>query len=230
MRRLAALGYERFVITADHGHQFSNRKEDDMKLEAPTGATLELHRRCWIGRGPSIPVGAVKVSGADLGYDYPLDFVFPQGLGVFKAGGGLSYHHGGFSLQELVIPVLSFRMPLTGANQKSSDTTVSIHTDFQAITNRTFVVTVDAGTNMLSTDPIKLRILLVAKGEEVGYAGMATGASFENKVLSIKPGERASVVMVLTTDGVNSLSIVAQDAGSPAVYAENKNIPVKLKS
>ena len=230
VRRLAALGYERFVITADHGHQFSNRKEDDMKLEAPTGATLELHRRCWIGRGPSIPVGAVKITGADLGYDFPLDFVFPQGLGVFKAGGGLSYHHGGFSLQELVIPVLSFRMPLTGANQKSSDTTVSIHTDFQTITNRTFVVTIDAGTNMLSTDPIKLRILLVAKGEEVGYAGMATGASFENKVLSIKPGERASVVMVLTTDGVNSLSIVAQDAGSPAVYAENKNIPVKLKS
>lgn len=121
-------------------------------------------------------------------------------------------------------------MPQSGANQKTSDTSVTITTEIQTITNRTFVVTVETGTNMLSSEPIRLRLLLVAKGEEVGYAGMAPGASFENKVLSIKPGERASVVMVLTTEGVNSLSIVAQDAGSPAVYAENKNIPVKLKS
>ena len=42
---------------------------------------------------------------AELGYDSDLDFVFPTGLGVFKAGGGLTYHHGGTSLQEMVIPV-----------------------------------------------------------------------------------------------------------------------------
>jgi hypothetical protein len=36
--------------------------------------------------------------------------IFPTGLGVFKAGGGLSFHHGGFSLQELAIPVISLRM------------------------------------------------------------------------------------------------------------------------
>jgi hypothetical protein len=229
VRRLATTGYERFVITADHGYQFSSRKEDDMKLEAPTGNTLELHRRCWIGKGPNLSVGSVRILGADLGYDSPLEFVFPQGLGVFKAGGGLSYHHGGFSLQELVIPVLSFRMPQSGAKRRSSETSMRVLTDFQAITNRTFVIIVEADTNMLSTESIRLRVILVAKGEEVGYAGMAHGASFENKVLSIKPGERASVVMVLTKEGVNNLSIVAQDAGSPAVYAEVKNIPVKLK-
>ena len=41
---------------------------------------------------------------------------FPLGSGVFKAGGDLAFHHGGPSLQELVIPVLTVRMkaPETG--------------------------------------------------------------------------------------------------------------------
>lgn len=230
MRKLAAVGYERFVITADHGHQFSTRRDDDMKLDAPKGAELELHRRCWIGRGPSVPVGAVRVSATDLGYDSNLEFVFPQGLGVFKAGGGLSYHHGGFSLQELVIPVLSFRMPVADAGHSSDDTSVDIQVDFQTITNRTFVVNVEAGQNLLDQEPVRIRMVLVSKGEEVGYAGMAPGATFENKVLSIKPGQRVSVVMLLTKDDVTSLTILAQAADSPAVFKETKSLPVKLKS
>ncbi len=105
VKKLAAAGIENFVITADHGHQFAIRKDDDMKTDNPGGVTLDLHRRCWIGHGGSVPAGAVRVAGAELGYHTDLDFVFPTGLGVFKAGGGLSFHHGGFSLQELVIPV-----------------------------------------------------------------------------------------------------------------------------
>lgn len=232
VRRLASLGYERFVITADHGHQFSTRKEDDMKIAAPTGATVELHRRCWIGKGPAVPGGAVRVSAEALGYDSPLEFVFPRGLGVFKAGGGLSYHHGGFTLQELVIPVLSFRMPQTGAKEPGHGAKLKLSADFQVITNRTFVVNIEMEPDFMSPDPVRLRVVLVHKGEEVGYAGMAPGAEFDSadKVLTLAPGKRANVVLLLTKDTVDSVSILVQDAGSPAVYTELKNLPVKLKS
>jgi hypothetical protein len=232
VRRLAGLGYERFVITADHGHQFSSRKEDDMKVEAPTGRTLELHRRCWIGQGPGVPVGAVRVSGADLGYDSPLEFVFPQGLGVFKAGGGLSYHHGGFSLQEMIIPVLTFRLRQSAGKQAAPGARVKLSADFPVITNRTFVVNVELEGDLVSPEPVALRVVLIHKGEEVGYAGMAHGAEFNSadRTLTITPGERASVVLLLTKDGVDSVSIIAQDSGSPAVFAEIKGMPVKLKS
>jgi len=232
VRRLAGLGYERFVITADHGHQFSSRKEDDMKVEAPTGGTIELHRRCWIGRGPAVPVGAVRVSGADLGYDSSLEFVFPQGLGVFKAGGGLSYHHGGFTLQELIVPVLTFRMPQSQGTKVASGAKVELTADFKSITNRTFVVIVKMDADFVCPEPVRLRVVLINKGEEVGYAGMAHGAAFNNadRVLTLSPGDSASVVLLLSKDGVDSVSILAQDAGSSAVYAEIKGMPVKLKS
>ena len=104
IRKLGAAGVERFVVSADHGHLFARPREDDMKTDSPGGDTLDLHRRCWIGRGGADPMGTVRVSAATLGYASDLDFVFPTGLGVFKAGGGLSYHHGGISLQELIVP------------------------------------------------------------------------------------------------------------------------------
>ena len=109
IRKLGAAGVERFVVSADHGHLFARPREDDMKTDNPGGDTVDLHRRCWIGRGGADPMGTVRVSAATLGYASDLDFVFPTGLGVFKAGGGLSYHHGGISLQELIVPVVTLR-------------------------------------------------------------------------------------------------------------------------
>jgi hypothetical protein len=49
--------------------------------------TVELHRRCWIGRGGATPPGCVRVQASELGYASDLELVFPAGAGVFKAGG-----------------------------------------------------------------------------------------------------------------------------------------------
>ena len=37
IRKLASAGIEHFVVTADHGHQFSIRKHDDMKIDNLAG-------------------------------------------------------------------------------------------------------------------------------------------------------------------------------------------------
>ena len=110
--RLANAGVEHFVITADHGHLFGSRRGDDMKIDPPdSGQEVDLHRRCWVGRGGQTPSSCVRLSAADLGYQgTDLDIVVPRGTGVFKAGGSLSFHHGGLSLQELIIPVLSLEL------------------------------------------------------------------------------------------------------------------------
>ena len=230
IRRLAGFGFEHFVLTADHGHQFSARKEDDMKLEAPTGRTLELHRRCWIGRGGNAPAGTVSVKAPELGYDSNLEFIFPSGLGVFLSGGGLAYHHGGFSLQELVIPVISFRMK--GATAEPTGAQVRLAEYPEAVTNRTFGVKVDAEADLVSTEPLHLRVLLISNGEEVGRAGMVLGAEFkrETGVLTMHTGSSASIAMVLTRDDVPTLTVVVQDAQSGSVLHESKVIPVQLKS
>ncbi len=230
VRRLAGFGFERFVITADHGHQFSARKDDDMKLSAPSGATVELHRRCWIGRGVSVPSGAVAVKSPELGYDSNLEFAFPKGLGVFMSGGGLAYHHGAFSLQELVIPVITFRMKETGSESTGAQVRLVDFPD--SITNRTFGVKLEVEADLVSTEPLQLRVVLVSGGEEVGRAGMVIGGEFnrETGVVSLPNGTAASIAMLLSRDDMATVRVVVQEARSGSVLAESKVIPVQLKS
>ena len=93
-----------------------------MRMDPPGGQTVDLHRRCWIGRGGSTPAGAVRVTGRKLGYDTDLDFVFPISTAVFKSGGDLAFHHGGPSLQELIVPVITVkaRPPLQQPDKRSN--------------------------------------------------------------------------------------------------------------
>jgi len=226
VRKLAAAGIEYFVITADHGHQFAVRKGEDMKTDSPGGATLDLHRRCWIGHGGSTPAGTVRVAGAELGYHTDLDYVFPTGLGVFKAGGSLSFHHGGFSLQELAIPVVSLRMT-AGKPAKVPCVQVRIDGCPAAVTNRTFGLKVG---DLLATEQIVLRVVLMAGAEEVGRMGMAVGGELDRGkgTLTLAPGTEASVGMMLTNDTCQSLRVVVLDAHTDSVLAETAELPVKL--
>src|SRR5206468_12434063 len=155
------------VVSADHGHQFASRKEEDMRIDSPGGDTVDLHRRCWIGRGGATPPGTARVSAAELGYDSDLDFVFPKSLGVFKSGGDLAYHHGGISLQEMVVPVVTFRIPAT-PQPASSGKAVDVGAP-DAITNRLFTVRLSLA--VLREEPLPVRVGLLFAAEQVGEAG-----------------------------------------------------------
>ena len=96
IRKLAAAGIEHAVVSADHGHLFfANDRDESMRTDVPGGNTVELHRRCWIGRGGATSAGCVRVAASALGYASDLEFVVPAATGVFKAGGDLAFHHGG---------------------------------------------------------------------------------------------------------------------------------------
>ena len=228
-RRLAGAGVEHFVITADHGHLFGLRKGDDMKIDAPGGETVELHRRCWIGRGGSTPPGTVRVAAADLGYASDLEFVFPQGLGVFKAGGDLSFHHGSMSLQELVIPVLSFRMPAPQAADLG--VTVRLVGIPSEITNRIFVVGLEVTpTGLFVAEQVELRVLLQAGGEQVGQVGMAIGADFDREagIVRARPGTHFQVGLTVGNDDAAPATVVVLDPVSGAQLAASAPIPLNL--
>lgn len=226
-RKLAASGIESFVVTADHGYQFAMRKEDDMRIDAPGGDTVGLHRRCWIGRGGATPQGTTRVSSADLGYHSDLDFVFPTSLGVFKAGGGLSYHHGGTSLQEMVVPVVTFRLsPHVEPVQKSA--VVHLEDMPDALTNRVFSVRLTLA--VLTAEPMAVRVLLIAGAEQVGEAGVVVGAELDRDtgIVTMHPGTEASVGVMLTREDCETVRLVVQDPTTDAVLGQSSEIPVKL--
>jgi hypothetical protein len=226
-RKLASAGVESFAVSADHGHQFASRKEEDMRIDSPGGDTVGLHRRCWIGRGGATPPGTIRVSAAELGYDGDLDFVFPKSLGVFKSGGDLAYHHGGISLQEMIVPVVTFRIPAT-PEPAASGSVVHLDGVPDSVTNRAFTVRLSLA--VLGEDPLPVRIVLLSGAEQVGEAGMAVGADFDRDagVVALAPGIEATVGVMLLRDDCTSVRLVVQDPASDAVLGSSKEIPVRL--
>jgi hypothetical protein len=227
VRKLAAVGINRFILVADHGHLFGEERGPEMTTTAPGGETVEIKRRCWIGRGGSTPPSTVRVTSAELGYADDLDFVFPAGLGVLPAHDGLVYHHGGCSLQEMVIPVVTFRVESPAPAKAKSR--VGLAGLPAAITNRMFSVTVQAQDDLLA-EPQYVRVLLFSGSEQAGQAGMVLNADWDREtgVVTIVPGKPASVGLMLTKDDGAHVKIVVTDAKTDAILAESGELPLKL--
>jgi hypothetical protein len=233
IRKLAAAGIEHCVLTADHGHLFfPTDRDQSMRIDAPGGDQVDIHRRCWIGRGGATPPGCVRVAASALGYDSDLDFVFPAGSGVFKAGGDLAFHHGGPSLQEVIIPVVTVR---TKARERERLTAGPVTATGlpDVVTNRIFSVTIQLdGRNLsLFSNELVVRPLLISAGKQVGSAGMAIDGDFDRATgcVTLHAGKSIMVALLLSDDTAASLRIVIQDPTTAAeLYRSPTDIPVRL--
>ena len=200
-----------------------------MKIPAPAGQKVELHRRCWAGRGGQTDSHMVRVSSNDLGYDSDLEFVFPRGTGVFKAGGSLSFHHGGFSLQELVIPVLSFRME-TRKEQAGDARKVQFEGLPKRITNRTFSVRIELQGDLFGAASNELQVLLLDKSQTVGRAGMAVGAKCDSGtgMVVFEGTEPIEAVMLLSVEDCKACRVVVMDPKNDAILGQSDIMKIEL--
>jgi hypothetical protein len=171
------------------------------------------------------------VTGAELGYDASLEFVFPTGLGVFKAGGGLAYHHGGLSLQELVVPVVTVRVEKAVGDQAPARR-VRVTGTPSALTTRTLGVklALEGGDLFETGEPVEVRPVLVAANREVGKAGLAVGADLDSKThcLRLAPGQEILVGLLLELEDVPTVKVAVLDPSTGVVLGESEEITVKL--
>lgn len=229
VRKLADAGVGRALIASDHGHIYASReREEAMRIDAPGGDPVELHRRCWIGRGGKTPSAAVRVPAAGLGNASDLDFQFPKGSGVFRAGGDLAFHHGGTSLQELVIPVITVRTSGATSADATAGAQVNVAEVPAAVTTRIFTVKLWFAT----MQPPPVRPVLVSDGRQVGAVGMVVGPGAQHDrssgVVAIPTGVEATIGFVLDDDQVSALRVVVIDPASDAELYRSAEIPVQL--
>lgn len=105
-RLLRDAGVRRFVFTSDHGFLLL----DDAAATAQThGRRIDPKRRHVFSPVAADHTGEVRVALADLRYDGVTgNLMFPETTAVFDTGRRpMSFVHGGNSLQERVIPVLT---------------------------------------------------------------------------------------------------------------------------
>jgi len=233
VKTLASHGFERIVITADHGYLFGEEVEAGMKIGPPGGKTAELKQRVWIGEGGSASDSFIRAKEKDLGLEGELELAFPRGTGCFKVkGGGRSYFHGGISLQEMMIPVLVLRAgELLTAGKRRGKPAIKLSLDRKKVA-RYFRVKVEwPGQGAFEQEEIRLRAILKIEGEERGKAIAATqGFDAATEEFTIVSGQENVITVIVdekvTGRHVGSLHLLDADTGAELSVLEDIEIDI----
>jgi hypothetical protein len=120
--RLVALGYERLVFSADHGHVLVPETLPGDVVTVPPGEWVLRKRRSLLGHAQASSPGVLILDSREVGIVGPVeDFAAATEFKTFQAGAG--YFHEGLSLQECIVPVVVVharrQQPLGGQEQVS---------------------------------------------------------------------------------------------------------------
>jgi len=151
---LKSLGFTEFVFTADHGFLL----QDQTTQSHPYGSKRDPSRRHVLMSEPRSEAGSTTVPLSALQYEGQEGYLlFRRDTAVFKTGNqGATFVHGGNSLQERVIPVLS-------VSHRHASETVKLK----------YLVEVKAEKELLGFSRLQLRVK-PAPGVQLTFIGART--------------------------------------------------------
>jgi len=175
-------------ITADHGFVYTDRSPDDIdrnKIADSGGELIKINKRFLYGK--YIPlmdsVRKAKFSlTAGVSPESDMPFAVPKGMSLFYFTGGARYFHGGMSLQEVVVPVITVEQVRGEEKEKTREKTVGV----QVLGQEHRITTGKHRFEIIQTDAVSDRIKSVTY--KIGiYAG----------------NEPVSDIQILTFDSVS---------------------------
>ena len=215
-----------------------------MRIPAPNGKKRKLERRCWIGHPSAINEPCVEIPPSALGYGPEgLSVVVPRSAGVFKAGGSLCYHHGGTSIQELLIPVLSFRCTppspapataLSSSSRKRSRKQAWPGELPDKITNGILMLPIEIPVDLMNHGQQRQLVLAAydSKSDELLATPIQViGADLDRETnrLTLTPGQPATIGVMLPSDvSAKKLYLELRDAATDIVLHKSPDLPVDL--
>jgi len=111
IKKLAAANASNLLITADHGFLYQDRTLDESDFTATvkdSGNATYLGRRFIVGKNLPEHSSLRKFQSNELGFSGDVEIQIPKSINRLRLqGAGSRFVHGGASLQEIVLPVLS---------------------------------------------------------------------------------------------------------------------------
>ena len=157
-----------FIVTADHGFIYKRDKltESD-KISGKSADKAFVNRRFIVSKATLEDDGIDHMSmGRILGNEDSKMVSYPVSSNVFKvAGGGANYVHGGSSPQEMLVPVLEFKMERGHMETKNAEIALVsiVHKITNLITSMDFIQS-DAVSDTVKT--AKYRIFFLSEDNE----------------------------------------------------------------
>lgn len=110
LKKIANMNGNNMIITSDHGFLYQHQvlEESDFSDSTHSGEIWKDNRRFVIGRNLVHDKSTIKFSSKDLGLGGDAEVLIPKSINRLRVkGAGSRFIHGGSSLQEIVIPLIT---------------------------------------------------------------------------------------------------------------------------
>lgn len=215
IHKLKGLGFADVVIAADHGFFLNAHAEADDLCAKPPGSWLTVHDRSLLGNGAADANNfAIASEKVGIRGDFPR-FAGPRSMAPYRRG--LLYFHGGASLQEAVVPVITVRLRA----KQPEVAKASVALSYKNGAKRLPVVSLLVETGDMFSLHSEFEILLEAqdrKGKVVGEAKPGGPVNAATGTVTLKPGQPEQVTVRMDPEYEGKFTLKALNPVTMTAY------------
>ncbi len=218
--QLRRFDFHEVVLATDHGFCLNTHKEAGDVCTKPSGNWLDMHARSLLGQGSADDHNFV-VSAEKVGIrgDFS-QFGGPRSLAPYRKG--LSYFHGGASLQEAIVPVLTVRLQTAQTKAAPATVQLSYRNGAKRITTRLPVFDMLLESQDLFARGEEFEVRLEAqtkKGDVVGEAKPGGVVNPATGTVTLVPGQPAQITLRMLDEFEGKFTVKALNPTTEATYA-----------
>ncbi len=193
---LFRLGYNKIVLTTDHGFVLTGLLDEADKEPRPEGNVQKIEERYVLTEEPLKASNLIERTGRYFNSNYQY---FAKTDKPFKTTGRYGYSHGGFTPQECIIPAYELNIE---TNNMALGVMISNKKELKAVTGNYFTVKLlaEGCESDLFRNERKVKLLLYAGNKRVSG----------NQIYSMKPGETVHVEFEMTK-GIDKVILVDRE-------------------
>ena len=226
LERTRKLGFPKAIIVTDHGFLLQPPGGAGGAIAKPDGAWDVAGARFLLGDGSETRSTKLFDASAAGVPGYSKKLATPSGLGSFVAG--TRYVHGGLSLQECVLPVITIDFPSQAPKKREVSVALGYKGGLtkKVMTMRPAIdlsVSHPDGTDLFDGEhegEVSIAILVRSGGKEVGRPQASAGYDPGSGCFKLRPGKAIKVSIAMNEDHRGRLTISALDPVTLEQYAK----------
>jgi hypothetical protein len=222
IHKLKGIGFHEVVIATDHGFFLHAHIGAGDVCARPDGDWIFVHDRLALGCGAPDSANVVFSAGhVGIRGDAFEKVAAPRNLVAYRAGE--LYFHGGLSLQECLVPVISIRLSKEPPRQEKASISLMYKDGARQVTTRFPVIDVafDKQQMDLFGQDNGIELLLEAHDKNSNVVGEAKAGGRVNPAtgtISIKPGEHLKVTLKMQDEYHGKFTVKAMNPSTFAIF------------